>query len=174
MKQSRNNSVFLAVVAVCVALHAKSVNASDFEASVRTFDTRTKSSTNVHPEYPRPSMVRRDWKNLNGSWEFGITYWTQTNAGEFPDHIQVPFPEESVLSGTKRRLITERQRLWYRRTFTIPREWRDQHVLLNFDAVDWETKVWLNGKEMGIHQGGYDHDMVQFRIAFCTCRRFSA
>ena len=113
-------------------------------------------ATSPYTEYPRPIMGRQEWQNLNGSWDFGISYWKQTNSGSFDGQIRVPFPEESKLSGTKCRLITGRQRLWYRRTFTVPKEWRDQHVLLHFEAVDWETKVWLNGKELGVHQGGYD------------------
>lgn len=114
------------------------------------------SATNAHPEYPRPTMVRPDWLNLNGLWDFGITSRTQANNGAFSNKILVPFPEESLLSGTKHLLITEKQRLWYRRKFNIPKEWSGQQILLHFEAVDWETKVWVNGQDLGTHQGGYD------------------
>ena len=113
------------------------------------------SATNSHPEYPRPTMIRQAWLNLNGEWDFAITRRNQTNSAVFTNKILVPFPVESRLSGINR-MATEQQRLWYRRTFTLPVEWRKQHVLLYFDAADWETKVWLNGQALGTHQGGYD------------------
>jgi len=52
--------------------------------------------------------------------------------------------------------VGERNRLWYQRTFNIPRKWKGQRVLLHFGAVDWDTTVWVNGKELGSHRGGYD------------------
>lgn len=113
------------------------------------------SAENVHPEYPRPTMVRTDWLNLNGQWDCAITHRDQTNAGAFDGRILVPFPVEATLSGMHR-LFTEQQRLWYRRRFNIPPAWRGRRVLLHFEAVDWETKVWLNEKEQGTHRGGYD------------------
>jgi hypothetical protein len=47
-------------------------------------------------------------------------------------------------------------RLWYRRTFTVPKEWTGRRTLLHFGAVDWEATVWVNGKKLGSHRGGYD------------------
>ena len=113
------------------------------------------SEDNAHPEYPRPTLVRTNWLNLNGQWDYGITHLDQTNSGTFTGKILVPFPVESFLSGVKHQL-TENQRLWYRRPFNVPTNWLGQRVLLHFDAVDWEARVWLNGKELGVHRGGYD------------------
>jgi beta-galactosidase/beta-glucuronidase len=53
-------------------------------------------------------------------------------------------------------MVSETNRIWYRRTFTIPRGWKDKKVLLHFGAVDWESTVFVNGKKIGAHQGGYD------------------
>jgi hypothetical protein len=69
--------------------------------------------------------------------------------------ILVPFCVESALSGVKKPL-TDKEQLWYRRTFTVPAGWKGQRVLLHFGAVDWATTVWVNGKELGRHRGGYD------------------
>jgi hypothetical protein len=113
------------------------------------------SATNVHPEYPRPTMERTDWLNLNGLWDCAITQRDQTNTTPYTNQILVPFPVESKLSGIKH-LFTEQQRLWYRRTFIIPKAWQKERVSLHFEAVDWEAKVWVNGQELGTHQGGYD------------------
>ncbi len=64
----------------------------------------------------------------------------------------MPYPVESALSG----VMKHSDRLWYRRTFAIPEKWAGQRVLLHFGAVDWEATVWVNGKELGTHKGGYD------------------
>ena len=69
------------------------------------------SATNAHQEYPRPTMVRLDWLNLNGTWDYDVTSLTATNAGTFSDQILVPFPVESVLSGVQHHFVTEMQRL---------------------------------------------------------------
>src|SRR6516164_407097 len=108
----------------------------------------------VHPEYPRPQLVRKDWLNLNGVWQFAAA-----EAGEKPpvgkelaERILVPFPVESALSGVMKRA----GRVWYRRGFRVPKAWAGQRVLLHFGAVNWDATVWLNGKRVGAHQGGYD------------------
>jgi hypothetical protein len=109
----------------------------------------------VHPEYPRPQMVRKDWQNLNGLWDYAVTAKDADAPKEYQGKILVPFPIESALSGVMKR-VDEKKRVWYRRTFEVPKTWRDKHVLLHFGAVDWETTVWVNGKKQGIHRGGYD------------------
>ncbi len=113
------------------------------------------SPTNALPEYPRPQMVRKDWQNLNGLWHYAITASNAPQPTSFGGLILVPFPVESALSGVMQRL-SETNRLWYRRSFTIPSAWKGRHVLLHFGAVDWAATVWLNGKELGSHRGGYD------------------
>lgn len=112
------------------------------------------SPDNAHPEYPRPQMVRSRWKSLNGLWQFapGEEGEEPPLGKELKENILVPYPVESALSGIGRR----EDRLWYRRTFEVPEEWSGQRVLLHFEAVDWEAQVWVNGKKLGEHKGGYD------------------
>ncbi|WP_214070644.1 sugar-binding domain-containing protein [Mucilaginibacter sp. dw_454] len=107
----------------------------------------------VLPEYPRPQMVRKEWLNLNGLWQYqpGATGETLPK-GNLDKTILVPFPVESALSGVRE----HHDRLWYRRTFTVPAAWKGKQVILHFGAIDWESEVYVNGKSLGIHKGGYD------------------
>ena len=105
------------------------------------------------PEYPRPQMVRENWVNLNGMFDFAITGdidWCD----EYTDEIRVPFAVESCLSGVCKR-ISAKDRLWYRKKITLPESFKDKRTLLHFGAVDWECKVYINKKEVGSHVGGY-------------------
>ncbi len=105
------------------------------------------------PEYPRPQLVRKDWLNLNGIWEYQSgAEGDATPAGKkLASEICVPYPVESALSG----VMEHHDRLWYRRNFTVPATWQSKQVLLNFGAVDYESEVFINGKSLGIHTGGY-------------------
>jgi ribosomal protein S17E len=117
---------------------------------------------NVWKEYPRPQMVRTDWLNLNGLWDFEITDRdTNKIAINYARKILVPFCVESALSGIKE-TITGKQQMMYRRYFTVPSNWNQKYLILHFEAVDYETKVWVDGKYVGMHKGGYDH--FQFDI----------
>jgi hypothetical protein len=109
---------------------------------------------NAHREYPRPQLVRPRWLNLNGLWELGsAANDAPVPVGQkLPERILVPYPVESSLSGVMRHL----DRLWYRRTFEVPGDWNGQRVLAHFQAVDWEAVVYVNGREVGMHRGGYD------------------
>lgn len=108
------------------------------------------------PEYPRPQLTRPDWVNLNGIWEFAVTPADAGQPASFPDRIRVPFVAESALSGIQRK-ITQNDKLWYKRTFTVPSSWNGRRVQLNFGASDWRTTVWVNGRQAGSpHSGGYD------------------
>lgn len=107
----------------------------------------------VLQEYPRPQMVRGEWINLNGLWDYSIKPLTE-EVTKYDGKILVPFPIESALSGVKKPLQPD-ERLWYRREFQIPSKWKGQRLLLHFGAVDWKAEVWINGYSVGKHTGGY-------------------
>lgn len=111
------------------------------------------------PEYPRPEFVRGEWMNLNGPWDFAIdlsdTGKERGLAGGagFDRTITVPFAPESPLSGIGNRDFMAA--VWYKRAFRVPDAWRGRRIFLNFEAVDYKSTVWVNGKEAGEHEGGY-------------------
>lgn len=109
---------------------------------------------NPLPEYPRPTMVREKWKNLNGVWQFGEARPGESLPKKLREKIVVPFPWESYLSGINRQL--DSQQAWYKRSFTVPSDWKGDKVLLHFGAVDFETSVFINNNHVGSHKGGYD------------------
>jgi Glycosyl hydrolases family 2, sugar binding domain/Glycosyl hydrolases family 2, TIM barrel domain/Glycosyl hydrolases family 2 len=107
------------------------------------------------PEYPRPQMQREQWLNLNGKWSYAIRPASEAKPEKWDGEIVVPFAAESMLSGVMRE-VGGANKLWYRRTFTPKAEWTGQRLLLHFGAVDWHTTVWVNGRQVGEHKGGYD------------------
>lgn len=150
---------------------AKDLRAAAGEATepLATLQTRWKPAEPIpHPEYPRPQLYRRrgwiegfapsdndGWFSLNGKWDYAIRPNEKAQPEEWDGEILVPFSVESQLSGVKK-FVGPDERLWYRRDFEVvdpPEGWR---TLLHFGAVDWEATVFVNGKEVGQHRGGYD------------------
>lgn len=113
------------------------------------------SPENAWQEYPRPQLVREQWINLNGLWEYAITEKDNEQPANFEGKILVPFCIESSLSGVGRALLPD-QELWYKTNFTIPADWKGKNVVLHFGAVDYKTTVSLNGKVVGTHIGSSD------------------
>lgn len=148
---------FFAVMLVSLCAFIITPNHTNYaqENNLMTRWGETVTPDNVHPEYPRPQLVRENWLNLNGLWDYAVTPLRAEKPETFDGEILVPFPIESALSGVQKRLSFG-SRLWYRRTFTVPSDWSRERILLHFGAVDWETKVWVNGLELGTHRGGYD------------------
>lgn len=112
---------------------------------------------NPLPEYPRPQLTRDSWINLNGLWEYTVIprQDVENYPTAFQGNILVPFAIESALSGVGK-TVGKDGVLWYKRSIEIPPAFRKGKVLLHFGAVDWATDVFVNGKQVGSHQGGYD------------------
>ena len=105
------------------------------------------------PEYPRPQLVRDSYLCLNGLWDYTVQdgeEYTRRRTGK----ILVPFSPESLLSGCDFQLQSG-ETLWYERTFTLPEGFRRARVLLHFGAVDQCSRVLVNDRPAGHHEGGY-------------------
>ena len=118
----------------------------------------------VRNEYPRPDFERKEWLNLNGEWEFEFDdnnigekeKWYET--GVFHKKIIVPFCYQSKMSGIDNQDFHEV--LWYKKMISMPVNFSGKKVFLNFGAVDYYTKVWVNGEYAGEHKGGH----VSFKL----------
>ena len=113
-------------------------------------------------EYPRPSLMRDSFLCLNGEWEF-----SSCKEGESPrynEKITVPFVPESVLSGIGREM-PRGEKLCYRRELEIPEGFLNKRTLLHVGAADQIAEVYINGKKLGGHVGGYDSFF--FEISDC-------
>ncbi len=108
-------------------------------------------------EYPRPSFIRENWLNLNGTWDFEIADGKEKNYlssdVSFDSKIEVPFCPESTLSGIGNKDFMKN--VWYKRIVDISAEQLLGSVVINFGAVDYECTLYVNGKKAGYHKGGY-------------------
>ena len=103
--------------------------------------------------YPRPQLKRDNWLNLNGQWDFSVeSYYS---AGEYDGKIRVPFCPESALSGIQKH-FEEGSVLRYCRKFSLPQGFNRGRVILHIGAADQVADVYVNGKEVCHHEGGYE------------------
>ncbi|MEG0366444.1 MAG: glycoside hydrolase family 2 TIM barrel-domain containing protein [Coprobacillus sp.] len=104
----------------------------------------------VLEEYPRPQMIRKNYLNLNGFWNYTITN-NKNIPKQFDGKILVPFSPECSLS-TVNRQLQPNEYLWYERELPITTEKR---CLLHFGAVDQIADVYINHQHVFHHIGGY-------------------
>lgn len=111
---------------------------------------RLKNDPSIIPwdVYPRPHMRRNEWLNLNGEWDIS------GENGGLCGKIRIPFCPESLLSGVEGG-FGYGEKLVYSRSFTVPAEWRDRRILLNFGAVSRTCSVRVNGRIACDGAGGY-------------------
>lgn len=140
-------SMTFILIAICVLIAGSKSGASKAKSSI------------PRPEHPKPQFRRDAWINLNGKWDLamdpnvvGLTQSWQSKPDRFDREIIVPFCVESSLSGIAHTDFVNA--VWYRRTFALPRTWKDKRVFLNFGGVDYQCQAWVNGKPVGRHFGG--------------------
>jgi hypothetical protein len=140
----------LAIVLACQSVDAWQMK----QAPLMTRWAGLVDTNNPLQEYPRPQLVRTNWLNLNGIWQFqpGATNDPVPVNQTLSSSILVPYPMESAISGVMQYSAFS----WYRRTFVVPPAWSGKRIILHLDAVNWQAQVFINGQSLGIHKGGYD------------------
>jgi beta-galactosidase/beta-glucuronidase len=148
-------------VFICFSLVATSLLAQD-QWHIAGGKITSRWADSINPakplnEYPRPQLVRPNWINLNGLWEYSIQpKSTDLIPATFTGKILVPFAIESALSGVGK-TVGKDSVLWYNQTITLPaNNSKNTNVLLHFGAVDWQADIYVNGIHTGMHQGGFD------------------
>lgn len=118
----------------------------------------TANSATVRPEYPRPDFERNEWINLNGPWSYTFDFSDtgkekgyESSKG-FDGSIIVPFCPESKLSGVEHKDFINS--IWYQKEVSVPSEWLNKDIMLNFGAVYNDAEVFINGNLVGRHYGG--------------------
>jgi beta-galactosidase/beta-glucuronidase len=155
---SRFSLLLWALLLSCVAGAA-----APYQALAPPLDTpfTEQARTNPWPEYPRPQLRRDVWQSLNGIW----TYQAAQGPGDAPgdvgsppalplaQEVLIPSCIESGISGIMTMGVTH---MWFGTNFTVPSNWANgRRVLLNFEAVDYEATVFVNGAKVGFNRGGY-------------------
>ena len=175
-------SPLLAALALADSYNGTSMNTSRYAVSKPPLTTpwTYKAGTNPWPEYPRPQLQRPEWKNLNGIWKYqNASSLSAVDTPPFRQNLArevlVPSCLESGLSGkfeyldsVSKLLTIERAGIqgnytlysWFSTSFTVPKSWSSQRVLLNFGAIDYEATVFVNGHTVAFNRGGYFHFTV--------------
>lgn len=153
----KNKNYLLTILIFYIFSINNSVCAQEWQPAgdrIKTEWTYKIDPQNPLPEYPRPQLVRDQWQNLNGLWDYAIVPKGSYIPSSFDGKILVPFAIESSLSGVQKDVGAENE-LWYRCTFEIPSAWKAEKILLHFGAVDWKAEIWINKVKIGTHKGGY-------------------
>ena len=143
---------FLAIAILLFIVNLVQAQWKPAETRLMTEWGRSLKPDSVWSEYPRPQFQREKWTNLNGLWSYAVSPKGAGKPTQWNGEILVPFCPESPLSGVGR-LIEPTEALWYRRALPAPTT--GLRSILTFEAVDYETTVWVNEKQIGTHRGGH-------------------
>jgi len=112
-------------------------------------------------EYPRPQLQREAWLCLNGKWDYlggkdapdALLPQKPAAFAGVTEKILVPYCPESFLSGIQRQ---QEINMWYKKAFEVPAAWKNKQIILHFGAIDHDATIFVNGRKVGSHAGGYD------------------
>ena len=94
---------------------------------------------------PLPIAPTRERVSLDGVWDFRLDREEQWRAIQVPGVWQAQFDDLRETQGVT----------WYRRNFTVPRGFAKRQVVLGFGAVNYLAEVYVNGRLLMTHEGGY-------------------
>jgi beta-galactosidase/beta-glucuronidase len=155
MRRIFNISFTILLLSAALTSHAQKAQWQLIKDKITTPWAEKVDPKAVLPEYPRPQLVRGNWQNLNGVWNYAIRPKTENEPATYDGAILVPFAVESALSGVSK-TVGKDSILWYKNIITIDKALKGKQILLHFGAVDWQAEVFVNGKSAGKHEGGFD------------------
>lgn len=157
LKSMKKLPLLLGFLLIVFSPHAQQPSWKIVSGHITTHWADDVNPSSTLPDYPRPQLQRTSWQNLNGLWKYAIlpVSENETKPTSFQGNILVPFAVESALSGVSK-TVGKNSILWYQRDITVPAKRKGKRILLHFGAIDWRSDVYLNGKHVGRHEGGYD------------------
>jgi len=97
--------------------------------------------------------VNKTTLSLNSSWQFNPSpekeFWKLEISKDW-ENIEVP--GEWVMQGFN---VEPRTRAGYSREFSVPEDWNNCEIMLRCDAIYSDAIIWINGKKLGSHVGGF-------------------
>ena len=123
------------------------------DKNAATYELSTDFKYTGLQEYPRPQLQRKSYINLNGQWNYRVI--SGQGRVTFAGPIEVPFSPEARLSGTEGHVLLPDETLEYTKIFTLDKVKKSKHLILHFGAVDQGAQVFINGINLGTHEGGY-------------------
>jgi len=136
-------------------LFGQTVNWFPINRHIKSEWAQNINPTKVYDVHPAPGLRRKEWKSLDGLWQFDIREKEAAAPQKYEKNILVPFAPESDISGVGVAISPDQEK-WYKRQFFVPEEWSGKLILLHIGASDWETTVYINGEKVGLHRGGFD------------------
>ncbi|MDL2281894.1 glycoside hydrolase family 2 [Parabacteroides sp. OttesenSCG-928-G06] len=110
------------------------------------------------------AVQAQDVRSLAGEWRFRLDQEDAGIAGgwqneQYRDRIQLPGTTDDAHYGEKTvgsdfGMLTRAYKYygpaWYQKDIDIPQEWKGKRVLLTLERVMWESRVFLDGKEISL------------------------
>ncbi len=109
--------------------------------------------------YPLAVLSAADLRqtvNFNREWKFQLGDVTGADAAKFDDSKwndeNLPHSFSMPYFAADRFYVGYG---WYRKNFNVPKAWSGKRINLEFDGVFQVAEIWVNGKRIGEHRGGY-------------------
>ncbi|WP_281228701.1 sugar-binding domain-containing protein [Flavobacterium aquiphilum] len=102
------------------------------------FNSDWRFSLGDSPENSLPNSDDNNWRKLNLPHDWSIEGKSEKNNPSEGDGGFYPMGKA-----------------WYRKTFSVPAQWKSQKIAIYFEGVYMNSEVFVNGKSVGIQPYGY-------------------
>ncbi|WP_296686735.1 sugar-binding domain-containing protein [Flavobacterium sp.] len=128
-------SIFVVFLLLCTTIGFSQKNTGRI---VSDFNTNWQFKLGDYPEALASSFNSSDWRKLQLPHDWSIE-------GEFSSKHPTKASQGALPAGKG----------WYRKTFSLPSQWTDKSILIEFDGVFKNSEVWINGHFLGKRPNGY-------------------